>query len=44
MRETTSFKIKIFAFSKFGSGAHPDKIMLVKIVENNKIFAYFRAG
>ena len=28
----------------FGSGALSGKILLVRIVENNKIDAYFRAG
>ena len=28
----------------FGSGALSGKILLVRIIENNKIDAYFRAG
>ena len=28
----------------FGSGAHSGKMLLVRIVENDKIYAYFRAG
>ena len=35
----------IFVDSRFlGSGALFDKMLLVRIVENNKIYAYFRAG
>ena len=30
--------------SNNGSGALSDKMLLVRIVENNKIDAYFRAG
>ena len=29
---------------KLGSGALSGKIFLVKIIENNKIYAHFRAG
>ncbi len=29
---------------KFGSGALPGKMLLVRIIENNKIDAYFRSG
>ncbi len=36
---------KIFLIRKtFGSGALYGKMLLVRIVENNKINAYFRAG
>ena len=31
-------------YVKRGSGAFSGKILLVRIVENNKIDAYFRAG
>ena len=39
--EYGGFKKKI---TIFGSGALPGKILLVRIVENNKIDAYFRVG
>ena len=33
-----------FDFKIFGSGALSGKMFLMRIVENNKINAYFRAG
>ena len=30
--------------TKIGSGALPGKMLLVRIIENNKIDAYFRLG
>ena len=30
--------------SFLGSGALPGKMLLVRIIENNKIYAYFRSG
>ena len=32
------------SFKEKGSGALSDKMLLVRIVENNKIDAYFRVG
>ncbi len=38
-------QIKMWFFSSLlGSGALSSKLLLVRIVENNKIDAYFRAG
>ena len=35
---------KLFQTSLFGSGALYGKILLVRIIENNNIDAYFRSG
>ena len=36
--------LKLVLYETFGSGALPDKMLLVSIIENNKIDAYFRSG
>ena len=35
---------KNISLTKIGSGALPGKMLLVRIIENNKIAAYFRSG
>ena len=38
------FKCQVIHIRFFGSGALSGKMLLVRIVENNKIEAYFRSG
>ncbi len=36
--------VVILLYTKIGSGALSGKVLLVRIIENNEIEAYFRSG